>query len=73
MEIILKNKKTKNLILTIILLMILVACKQEQKPVVSDVEKQISPVVETKIDTIIEVVLFVIIVAQYNKMKPTLK
>ena len=45
----------KKLILIVSILMIFVACKQEQKPIVSDVEKEISTVIETEVDTIIEV------------------
>lgn len=45
----------KKLILIISILMIFVACKQEQKPIVSDVEKEIPIVIEAEVDTIIEV------------------
>lgn len=45
----------KKLVVITIILMILVACKQEQKPKVSDVEEEISTVVETVVDTIVEV------------------
>ena len=42
----------KKLILSVSILMILVACKEEQKPMFSDVEKEVSTVVETEVDTI---------------------